>query len=130
MPISQTRPWRRTLDRKASLKRLARASEVGTLRSTAPLHISGTFKGKIIAENELVISATGRVEAKVKARRAVVAGRFTGDMVVLEDIEIASTCRFLGTLTQKEPGLIVAKGGRFEGRSVYVDDLDKAAAEG
>jgi cytoskeletal protein CcmA (bactofilin family) len=58
-----------------------------------------------------------------------VAGRFAGDMVVLETIEIAPTCRFLGTLIQKEPGLIVAKGGRFEGRSVYVDDLDKAMAE-
>ncbi len=101
----------------------------GTLRSTAPLHISGTFKGKIIAEGELVIAATGRVEAKVKARRAVVAGSFAGDMIVLEAIEIAPTCRFLGTLIQKEPGLSVAKGGRFEGRSVYVDDLDKAVAE-
>ncbi len=101
----------------------------GILRSTAPLHISGTFKGRIIAENEIVISASGRVEAKVKARRAVLAGHFAGDMVVLEEIEIAPTCRFLGTLIQKEPGLIVAKGGRFEGRSVFVDDLDKAMAE-
>lgn len=101
----------------------------GTLRSTAPLHISGAFKGKIIADHELIISATGRVEAKVKARRAVVSGHFAGDMVVMEDIEIAPTGRFLGTLIQKEPGLTVAKGGRFEGRSVYVDDLDKAMAE-
>ncbi len=100
----------------------------GTLRSTAPLHINGTFKGRIIAENEIIISATGRVEAKVKARRAVIAGHFAGDMVVLEDIEIAPTCRFLGTLIQREPGLIVNKGGRFEGRSIYVDDLDKAMA--
>ena len=100
----------------------------GTLRSTAPVHISGTFKGRIIAENELIITPSGRVEAKIKARRAVVAGQFAGDMIVLEDIEIVSTCRFLGTLTQKEPGLIVAKGGRFEGRSLYVEDLDKAEA--
>jgi cytoskeletal protein CcmA (bactofilin family) len=100
----------------------------GTLQSTAPVHISGAFKGRIIAENELVITASGRVEAKVKARRAVVAGQFTGDMIVLEDIEIAPTCRFLGTLTQNEPGLIVAKGGRFEGRSLYVEDLEKAEA--
>jgi cytoskeletal protein CcmA (bactofilin family) len=101
----------------------------GTLRATAPLHISGTFKGKIIAENDIVISATGQVDAKVKARKAVVAGRFTGDMVVLEEIEIAPTGRFTGTLIQKEPGLIVAKGGRFEGRSVYADDVDKAMAD-
>jgi len=101
----------------------------GTLRATAPIHIRGTITGKIIADNELVISATGRVEAKVKARKAIVAGRFAGDMVMLEDIEIAPTGRFLGTLIQKEPDLIVAKGGRFEGRSVYVDDLDKAMAD-
>jgi cytoskeletal protein CcmA (bactofilin family) len=101
----------------------------GTLRSTSPLHLSGSFKGKIIAESELFISATGRVEAKVKARKAVVAGRFEGQMVVLENIEITPTCRFLGTLIQKEPGLIVAQGGRFEGRSVFVDDHDKAMSD-
>jgi cytoskeletal protein CcmA (bactofilin family) len=102
----------------------------GDLRAKAPVHISGAFKGKIIADNELVISATGQVEAKVKARKAFVAGCFTGDMVVLEEIEIAPTGRFTGTLIQKEPGLIVAKGGRYEGRSVYADDVDKAMAEG
>jgi cytoskeletal protein CcmA (bactofilin family) len=100
----------------------------GTLQSAAPVHINGTFKGRIIAENELVIAAGGRVEANIRARRVVIAGRFTGDMIVSEDIEIASTCHFLGTLIQKAPGLVVAKGGRFEGRSVYVDDLDKAQA--
>jgi cytoskeletal protein CcmA (bactofilin family) len=101
----------------------------GTLRTASPLHISGTFKGRIVADSELIISAEGRVEAKVRARRAVVAGRFEGEMIVLEDIEIAPTCRFLGTLIQKEPGLTVAKGGRFEGRNVYVEDLDKVQAE-
>jgi cytoskeletal protein CcmA (bactofilin family) len=100
----------------------------GTLQSAAPVHINGTFKGRIIVDNELVIAAGGRVEANIRARRVVVAGRFTGDMIVSEDIEIASTCRFLGTLIQKEPGLVVVKGGRFEGRSVFVDDLDKAQA--
>ncbi len=101
----------------------------GTLRAASPLHISGSFKGRVYAGSELVITADGRVEGKVKARRAVLAGRFEGEMIVLEDVEIASSCRFLGTLIQKEPGLIVAKGGRFEGQSVYVEDLDKAESE-
>lgn len=101
----------------------------GTLRSASPLHVSGYFKGFLIAENELVISSTGRVEAKVKARRAVLSGQFEGEMIVLEAVEITSTCRFKGTLIQKEPGLIVEDGGRFEGQSLIVDDLEMAAAD-
>jgi cytoskeletal protein CcmA (bactofilin family) len=105
------------------------ASMEGTLRSTAPLHLSGSFKGKIFAESELIITPTARVEARVKARKVVMAGLFIGEMVVLEDIEITATCRFLGTLIQKEPGLTVVKGGRFEGRSVFADDLEKATSD-
>ena len=101
------------------------ASLDGTLRSTAAVHLSGAFKGKIFAENDLVIGPAGRVEAKVKARKAVIAGSFEGEMVVLEEIEIAPTGCFRGTLIQRAPGLIVAKGGRFEGQSVFADDLDK-----
>jgi cytoskeletal protein CcmA (bactofilin family) len=100
----------------------------GILRSTAPLQISGAFKGKIIAENEFIISPEGRVAANVKARRAVIAGVFQGDMVVLEELEIASTGRFIGKLIQKEPVLRISRGGRFEAQSVFVDDLEAVIA--
>ncbi|MGD0783667.1 MAG: polymer-forming cytoskeletal protein [Candidatus Aminicenantales bacterium] len=100
----------------------------GFLRSTASIRLSGSFKGTIIADHELVIAPEGRVEARVKARRAVIAGVFEGDMVVLEELEIAPGGRFIGTLFQKEPVLSVSRGGRFEAQSIFVDDLEAVIA--
>jgi len=100
----------------------------GILRSTAVVHLCGTFRGRIFAENELIVAPGGTVRAHVRARKAVVAGDFEGEMAVAETIEIEGTGRFSGTLYQKAPGLVVARGGRFEGRSVLIDDLDAVVA--
>ncbi len=100
----------------------------GFLRSTASIRLDGSFRGTIIADHELIIDPQGRVEANVKARRAVIAGVFQGEMVVLEELEIAPTGRFIGKLIQKEPVLRVDRGGRFEAESVFVDDLETVIA--
>ncbi len=100
----------------------------GVLRSTASIRLSGSFKGTIIADHELVIAPEGRVEARVKARRAVIAGVFQGDLVVSEELEITPTGRFIGTLFQKEPVLRVGRGGRFEAQSIFADDLEAIVA--
>ena len=100
----------------------------GFLRSSATIRMDGSFKGTIIADRELIIDPQGRVEARVKARRVVVAGFFQGEMVVLEELEITPTGRFMGTLFQKEPALRVSRGGRFEARSVFADDLEAVIA--
>jgi len=100
----------------------------GFLRSTASIRLNGSFQGTIIADHELIIAPEGRVEARVKGRRAVIAGVFQGEMVALEELEITPTGRFLGTLIQKEPVLRVSRGGRFEALSVFVDDLEAVIA--
>ena len=100
----------------------------GVLRSTAVIHLCGTFHGLIVAENELIIAPGGTVRANVRARKAVIAGDFQGELAVQEDVEITETGRFAGTLYQQAPGLVLAKGGRFDGRSVFVDNLDAVVA--
>jgi cytoskeletal protein CcmA (bactofilin family) len=100
----------------------------GFLRSTASIRLDGSFKGTIIADNELIIAPQGRVEARVKARRAVIAGLFQGEMVVLEELEITPTGRFIGKLIQKEPALRISRGGRFDAQCVFVEDLEAVIA--
>jgi len=100
----------------------------GVLRSTAVIHLCGTFHGLIIAENELIIAPGGTVRANVRARKAVIAGDFQGEMAVQEDVEITETGRFAGTLYQQTPSLVLAKGGRFDGRSIFVDNMDAVVA--
>ena len=100
----------------------------GYLRSTSPIRLSGSFKGTIITDQELVIAPQGQVEARAMARRAVIAGVFRGEMIILEEIEIAPTGRFLGKLIQKESALLLNRGGRFEAQSLYRDDLEAVLA--
>ncbi len=99
----------------------------GVLRSTAVIHLSGAFQGLMISQNELIIAPGGKVNARIHARKAVIAGDFQGEMAVREEVEIAESGRFSGTLYQQAPSLTVVKGGRFDGQSVFVDDLDAVA---
>jgi len=101
----------------------------GVLRSTAVIHMCGAFRGLIFSRNELIISPSGMVKANIQARKVVLAGDFQGEMAVQEELAITETGRFTGTLYQQVPCLVMAGGGRFEGRSVFVDDLDSAVAK-
>lgn len=94
----------------------------GKLRSKAVIRIEGMFTGEIVAENEFIVGQNGQVEAKIWARKAVIAGLFKGDIFVLDKIEITSTGQFIGNLLQKEPRLVILEGGRFKGTSSFVDD--------
>ena len=75
----------------------------GSLYSPGTTRIDGKVTGEIIAENEIVIGKEGKVEAKVKTNNAVIAGTFIGDMIVSGEVEITSTGKFSGNLTQKMP---------------------------
>jgi len=79
--------------------------------------IDGEIIGDIDAENNLVISKTGKVQSTIKTKNAVIAGSFEGDMHATESVEITSTGKFIGNLIQDEAQLIIEKGGLFRGRS-------------
>lgn len=94
----------------------------GSLYSPGTTRIDGKVTGEIIAENEIVIGKEGKVEAKVKTNNAVIAGTFIGDMIVSGEVEITSTGKFSGNLTQKDALLTIEKGGIFKGESIISED--------
>jgi cytoskeletal protein CcmA (bactofilin family) len=90
----------------------------GKINSPGSTRIDGTVKGDIISDKEVVIGKEGKVNAKVQTRNAVIAGSFNGEMTASGEVEISSTGKFIGNLTQKEALLTIAKGGLFKGESI------------
>jgi len=49
---------------------------------------------------------------------AIIAGSFKGEMTASGEVEISSTGKFIGNLTQKDALLTISKGGLFKGQSI------------
>ena len=90
----------------------------GKLHSPGSTRIDGTVVGEIISEKELIIGKEGEVEANAKTMNAVIAGKFKGEMTASGEVEITSTGKFIGNLTQKDALLTISKGGLFKGESI------------
>jgi cytoskeletal protein CcmA (bactofilin family) len=90
----------------------------GKINCPGSARIDGIVKGDIVVENEVIIGKEGKVEAKMRAKDAVVAGSYKGDMIATGEVEITATGKFIGNLTQKDALLTIAKGGLFKGESL------------
>jgi len=90
----------------------------GKLHSPGSTRVDGTVAGEIISEKELIIGKEGEVEANAKTINAVIAGKFKGEMIASGEVEITSTGKFTGNLTQKDALLTISKGGLFKGESI------------
>lgn len=96
----------------------------GKLQSPGSIRIDGTVNGDIVVERELIVGKEGEVEANVKTENAVIAGLLKGDMIASGEVEITSTGKFIGNLTQKEALLTIDKGGLFKGESIISENKD------
>jgi len=99
----------------------------GKIYSKGSTRIDGIFYGEVATEKELVIGRSGEVSAIIQTNNAVIAGNFKGNMIASGEVEIASTGRFTGNLTQKDALLTIEKGGLFKGESIISDDKDMFA---
>ncbi len=74
----------------------------GDIRFTGGLHVDGTIKGNVIAENDgrsmLSLSECGTVEGEVSVPYVVLNGVVIGDVHVSEHVELASKARITGNV--------------------------------
>ncbi|MCG9479193.1 MAG: polymer-forming cytoskeletal protein [Actinomycetia bacterium] len=96
----------------------------GKIYSPGSARIDGNMRGEIISGKELVVGKEGHVEADIKTTNATIAGYFKGDMIASGEVEITSTGKFVGNLTQKDALLTVSKGGLFKGESKISDNAE------
>jgi cytoskeletal protein CcmA (bactofilin family) len=91
----------------------------GKLHFKGSVKINGKVTGDIVSNDVITVGKFGDVESNIKTRDAVIAGNYKGDMVATGLIEIKSTGKFIGNITQKNgSSLMIEKGGIFKGKSV------------
>ncbi|RKZ70029.1 MAG: cell shape determination protein CcmA [Gammaproteobacteria bacterium] len=78
-------------------------SEVsGDVRFTGGLHVEGTIKGNVIAENDgkslVQLSESGTIEGEIRAPFIVLNGVVVGDVHGGEHVELASKARVAGNV--------------------------------
>lgn len=85
----------------------------GTLQAIATLRIDGHFEGEIDTQGDVFIGEGGIAKATIKARNCIVSGEISGDIVVEQKLEIASTGKIVGNI--KCENLIIGEGAVFSG---------------
>ena len=104
-------------------------SEVsGDVKFTGGLHIEGTIKGNVIAENDgnslVQLSESGTIEGEVRAPFIVLNGVVIGDVHGGEHVELASKARVAGNVYYNL--IEMAVGAEVNGKLVHTQSSDDA----
>jgi len=85
----------------------------GDIKFNDSFRIDGTFKGKILSGNTLIIGENGNVEADIEVRSVSINGRVKGSINTKDRVEIFSKGRVTGKIIA--PKLIIEEGAFFQG---------------
>ena len=107
---------------------IGRKSEMlGDVNFSGGLHVDGTVKGNVVAEEDpssvLTLSETGKIEGEVKVPNVVLNGTVIGDVHAKHHIELASNARITGNVYYSL--IEMAMGAEVNGNLVHVaEDVD------
>ena len=102
-------------------------SEVsGDIKFSGGLHIEGTIKGSVIAENDgkslVQLSESGTIEGEIRAPFVVLNGVVVGDVHGGEHVELASKARVAGNVYYNL--IEMAVGAEVNGKLVHTQSSD------
>lgn len=92
---------------------------VGVLRFTDDLLVDGSVEGEITSDGELTVGANATIQAggqtkvAVRTKSAIIHGRVSGDVVVTDRVELASTAELVGDVTASK--ISIQEGAVFIG---------------
>jgi len=86
----------------------------GTIEVQGGLRVDGMVRGRISATESLAIGDSGRIEADLTVKIAVIGGKVVGSIFAQDKIELQSKAIVEGDITTKN--LIVEEGAIFHGR--------------
>jgi len=87
----------------------------GELRTFDDLTLEGRMEGPVWCDGSVVLTSSAEVAGDIIARDITVFGRFTGQLVATEVIDIRAEAMVKGRVVTNR--LIVDDGAHFEGRS-------------
>jgi len=100
---------------------------LGDVRFSGGLHVDGTVKGNVAAEDDapsvLTLSESGTIEGEVRVPNVVLNGTVIGDVHARQHIELASNARITGNVYYSL--IEMAMGAEVNGNLVHVaEDLE------
>lgn len=100
----------------------------GDLAFSHGLRVDGIVRGRVRSDACLFIGPTGKVEADVSIRRAMINGEFRGALHAAERVEIHKDGKVYGEIFT--PCLIIEAGATFDGRCRMSEEKAAALAPG
>ena len=100
----------------------------GDIAFAGGLHIDGTIKGNVRAEEErsfLTLSETGTIEGEVRVPYVILNGVVKGDVHAVEHVELAANARIEGNVHYRL--IEMAMGAEVNGKLVRIADEAPAA---
>lgn len=86
----------------------------GKVKAAGILRIEGKFEGEIESSGDLILSETSTVNAKIKAKNAIIAGSQYGNVNLEGKLEIKNTGKIFGDI--KVNSITIEEGGVLEGK--------------
>lgn len=90
------------------------ASFDGVLSFWGLARVEGRLRGEVVADGTLEVGPEADVHARIEVDVLVVEGLVEGEVVARERVEVLASGRI--TAAVRTPRLVVAEGGRIEGR--------------
>ena len=94
----------------------------GKIHFSGPVKIDGSVIGDIISEETLTIGKAGIVESNIKTKNIIISGKLSGNISASGLVEITSTGRLKGNISQEDAMLKIEKGGMFRGKSIIKEN--------
>lgn len=97
----------------------------GTARVEGTLRLDGKFKGNLEVGESLIIGQTGSFEGTAYGREVVIAGRFAGEVMGTEQVELQKGAHMEGDVLTRS--FVIEPGVYFEGNCrMDFTDADEA----
>jgi cytoskeletal protein CcmA (bactofilin family) len=85
----------------------------GDIESDEDVRVEGNVKGRIATRGDLVVGASGVVEAEIDTRNVEIAGQVFGNIKATQKVEITEGGRAVGDV--KAQRILIADGAVFKG---------------
>jgi len=83
------------------------------LKVNHSIRVDGVVKGKLNSDGEMVVGASGVIEADVEVESAISGGRGVGNLIAREKIELEENAYLIGDIKTKD--LVINEGAVFQG---------------
>jgi cytoskeletal protein CcmA (bactofilin family) len=111
-PESTTSTKTTVADSSNALNSLVKGTTVeGTITSENDIRVDGVIKGILNCKAKVIIGPTGHIDGEVKCQNAMIEGKFTGKLRVIELLSVKETAEVLGDVTTGK--LLVQSGAIF-----------------